>query len=293
MINYGDDRSCIKPSTQINGRSDNLEMYGQYVMVAGLLCGFIYLLDIISLQSMVHQSRIISALADNGCHALCSLFQYFLFQYIIYIHRRPNSNKDDDYLCSSSSSSSSSSIGRVNSNNKNTSSININGSDNGGISIMKIVASIPFKEAILSLLFGSIVDLDHFLAAGSTSLSAATSLKTRPLGHCLCVALPAILTVYWVVNRVLCKIKLEENVKYQLLIGYISHIARDSTKRGIWILFGISTYPIPRLLYLVLFVTIPFVFFFALHVEGKGDIISINRFLDKTRHSAINTLDNV
>lgn len=103
-----------------------------------------------------------------------------------------------------------------------------------------------YKEVALSLFIGSAVDIDHFIAAGSMSLTDATHLQSRPLGHmvlsallaafaalflsCLCLSrtirFPSAKSVEWY----WCK-------RYALLTfsAYIAHLLRDSVRRGLWI----------------------------------------------------------
>jgi hypothetical protein len=40
-------------------------------------------------------------------------------------------------------------------------------------------------EILLAFIFGSILDLDHFIVGGALTLKAATTLRSRPFGHCL------------------------------------------------------------------------------------------------------------
>lgn len=98
----------------------------------------------------------------------------------------------------------------------------------------------PFQELLLasSLAAGAVacaLDADHFIMARSLSLSAATSLASRPFGHAVAwiaaVSLPlSLVSVPWGVL---------------VVIAWGSHQLRDALRRGLWLWPGGSTPPIP------------------------------------------------
>ena len=81
-------------------------------------------------------------------------------------------------------------------------------------------------EIIVSLMCGSLLDLDHFLAAGALSLRAATSLARRPPGHAL-IAVPVLAAAGWAAA----------GPRIALLVGgsLLSHQLRDALRRGLWL----------------------------------------------------------
>lgn len=153
-------------------------------------------------------------------------------------------------------------------------------------------------ELLLSLFFGSAVDIDHFLAAGSASLHAATNLQSRPWGHafltCMIVsiaigivviAVQSIKSEYNVCNGPHAPIN--SNLSYRVYIGtrisflvfsaYLVHLLRDAVRRGLWLCtvpytdnsrttsatmgrtyLSISTPPIPLWLVLLIYSILPF-----------------------------------
>lgn len=106
----------------------------------------------------------------------------------------------------------------------------------------------PYKEVAFSLVCGSLVDLDHFMAAGSVSLADATNLQTRPLGHTVVagvlssIAVFVMCLVYHVIRQggyVLIRDTPSwyRSKRYALLVfsAYLAHLLRDSVRRGLWL----------------------------------------------------------
>lgn len=61
------------------------------------------------------------------------------------------------------------------------------------------------REIIFTACCGSVLDFDHFLAAGSLKLSSATRLANRPWGHCMAAVVLAVSegqTIHYVVVAV-------------------------------------------------------------------------------------------
>ena len=106
----------------------------------------------------------------------------------------------------------------------------------------------PYKEVAFSLACGSLVDLDHFIAAGSVSLADATNLQTRPLGHTVVagvltsLAVFMICLVYHTISqggsvRITDTPAWYRSKRYALLVfsAYFAHLLRDSVRRGLWL----------------------------------------------------------
>jgi hypothetical protein len=109
-----------------------------------------------------------------------------------------------------------------------------------------------YWELLLSLICGSAVDVDHFLAAGSLTLSGATSLSTRPFGHCLMVG--AVISVAAGMLTNVCAscatstsvVRARRSTGTGCRIGilvftaYLVHLLRDSTRRGLWVVSSVA-----------------------------------------------------
>lgn len=164
-------------------------------------------------------------------------------------------------------------------------------------------------ELLAAFLLSSALDLDHFLTAGSLwKLHGALHLKERPPGHCL-TTLFALTAFCWAsiqhgngngnsggrrerqrqnqsrFSRWYCCLfaccrwwpRKEESVRYSLLFlsATLSHQLRDALRRGLWFChLGMSTAPIPFLVYLIMMVLLPLVVRRVLRVgeeeEGGG-----------------------
>lgn len=82
-------------------------------------------------------------------------------------------------------------------------------------------------ELFASMLVGVIIDIDHFVEARSLSLFAATHLNHRPIGHSLLCCIVVVLMV-----RLMLK---DSRTSHLVLSGYVTHLLRDATRRGLWI----------------------------------------------------------
>ena len=104
-------------------------------------------------------------------------------------------------------------------------------------------------EHAISLLSGSLMDLDHFIAAGSWRLSDATSLPSRPFMH-------AVTTIVFI-TAVLAYFPSQRHNAVLVFVATMSHQIRDAVRRGLWFWpFG-STPPLHPLLYLALEILLP------------------------------------
>ncbi|CCI47006.1 unnamed protein product [Albugo candida] len=99
------------------------------------------------------------------------------------------------------------------------------------------------------------MDLDHFIAAGSFRIDAATNLKKRPFAHAF--AFIALMCVFvWIQSAGNTKVVRFQRVAL-LWIALSSHQLRDAVRHGVWLWpFG-STPPIPYALYLFIQVLLP------------------------------------
>jgi uncharacterized integral membrane protein len=101
--------------------------------------------------------------------------------------------------------------------------------------------TIPLRRHLRDLLMagwlGMMLDVDHFIAAGTWSLNGATSLPHRPFGHCVEILVLICIVIYFLFPI---------GIHYVMLIGsslFINQL-RDSTRRGFWFWTLGSTAPI-------------------------------------------------
>jgi len=113
-----------------------------------------------------------------------------------------------------------------------------------------------FWEGLLSALIGSLLDVDHFIAARSFSLFKATHLSHRPFGHAVITSVLLSLVAALSTGR----------ARMGLLAGSAcgSHLLRDGVRRGLWLWPLPSTPPLPYSLYLCILATWPWMVALAL-----------------------------
>lgn len=99
-------------------------------------------------------------------------------------------------------------------------------------------------EALVAAIVGSAVDLDHFVAAQSLSLRAATKLRHRPFAH-------SALAVLAIPTTLGCTGAITWPFAILVATSIASHQARDGLRRGIWFASTWSTPPLSRLAYAV------------------------------------------
>jgi hypothetical protein len=87
--------------------------------------------------------------------------------------------------------------------------------------------TIVLCELMLVTIVGCLVDVDHFIAAGSLSLAAAKSLHSRPYGHSVSFLL-LISALFHLAFR---------SSRHTLLVtsSYLIHLLRDAMRRGLWL----------------------------------------------------------
>jgi hypothetical protein len=78
-------------------------------------------------------------------------------------------------------------------------------------------------ELISALLIGSLLDADHFIAAGSPYLKAATNLQSRPFGHNLFFIFTVSIIIFFLLPR---------RMSLLFLTSTFSHLIRDALRRG-------------------------------------------------------------
>lgn len=105
------------------------------------------------------------------------------------------------------------------------------------------------KETIIATIVGSVLDIDHFIAAFSWRLHDARQLSRRPFGH----AVPFIMiTIYFV--HIIFRNKRITGIVAVSLIG---HHLRDASKRGLWFWPLGSTPPLPKYVIYFCFIVLP------------------------------------
>ena len=128
-------------------------------------------------------------------------------------------------------------------------------------------------ELTLAFFVGTALDVDHFIAAGSWSLTAATNLPRRPFGHNL---LFVVLLATVVGFAVICfrAQRTAQRTKAIVLTSCLSHLSRDALKKGFTYLPLVETHTarITLLLHVIILTAVlPFVplatGFFALKLE--------------------------
>lgn len=106
--------------------------------------------------------------------------------------------------------------------------------------------AIRWKEAALVACTACLIDVDHFIAAGSFRLYDATHLSARPFAHAFLFAVAVPLTI-WLLSR-------NKYAAYVSFMVVCSHQLRDALRRGLWLWpWRLSTPPLPLWLVLVLY----------------------------------------
>ena len=99
-------------------------------------------------------------------------------------------------------------------------------------SIKSQIFQISFNkiEVFFSIIFTIFVDLDHFIAAKSSSLYNATHLISRPWGHCLLFVLIVCMIISYVIPK-------DSQIHIIYLLATVTHLIRDSSRRGLWLYY--------------------------------------------------------
>lgn len=101
-----------------------------------------------------------------------------------------------------------------------------------------------------------LLDLDHFIAAGSVLLDGAMSLSKRPFGHSVTFIVAAV-AILAAITR--CFLPRAGHLWLLVLVAWLTHQLRDATRRGLWFWPLGSTPPVPYALYLFLIAVSPVV----------------------------------
>lgn len=121
-------------------------------------------------------------------------------------------------------------------------------------------------ETVCASIAASVIDLDHFAAAGSIHINDATSLIHRPPLHGSTIWLllwATLLLLHWHCPSGNCitmwSCWCPHHLSWMVFAAFSSHHIRDALRRGIWMPpFG-STPPVPFCLYAVLLMGMPLV----------------------------------
>ncbi|XP_061473359.1 transmembrane protein 267 [Rhineura floridana] len=131
-----------------------------------------------------------------------------------------------------------------------------------------------FPEVILAGLLSSVIDVDHFVLAGSLSLQAALTLSRRPFLHCSTVIPLVCLTLKIIMHL----FKLKDSwcfLPWMLFISWTSHHIRDGIRHGLWICpFG-KTAPLPYWLYVAITASLPHLCSFIMYLTGTSELMAI------------------
>ena len=107
--------------------------------------------------------------------------------------------------------------------------------------IWKRFASVKSHSLIVGFLFsasviwGSLMDLDHFVAARSFKLSDATSLARRPFLHNTPLVFLISVIVFFCVKHLARDFKTAFLWSMCLLNAWLTHQLRDALRRGLWL----------------------------------------------------------
>ena len=107
----------------------------------------------------------------------------------------------------------------------------------------------------ISMFCGTIVDIDHILSTKTWTLHDAVRLQHRPIGHSI-----ALVIVICIIH-VCCP--WDANISTVYSLSSLSHLIRDSSRRGLWFCFGFKTRPLPYVLHLVLLCVLPYLVFYV------------------------------
>lgn len=131
-----------------------------------------------------------------------------------------------------------------------------------------------FSEIMLAGFLSSMIDMDHFVLAGSFSLQAALTLPQRPFLHCSTV-IPVVCLTAKIIMHLL---KLKDSwcfLPWMLFLSWASHHVRDGIRHGLWFCpFG-KTAPLPYWLYVAITASLPHLCSFVMYLTGTRELMSI------------------
>jgi len=141
-------------------------------------------------------------------------------------------------------------------------------------------------ELLLSIVLGSVIDLDHFITARSVKIMDAVSLPSRPFLHC--TTLMILLFQLLLLTSVYFQSTLVYRLSWILLISSISHHTRDAQRRGYWLYpFG-STRSIPYWLYIFIIAALPQFVRLFVNETGRKQFASLH--LNQDENDRVNTV---
>jgi hypothetical protein len=120
----------------------------------------------------------------------------------------------------------------------------------------------PLVECAMACMFGSLVDIDHFVSARSLSLFHATHLSSRPFGHAVLFVVAIFAVLRYLIQW--------NDISMIYLIASISHLVRDSSRRGLWMWPFPHTPPIPYSLHLLLLLALPYIGWYIFGYPTSG-----------------------
>jgi len=130
-------------------------------------------------------------------------------------------------------------------------------------------------EAVVCGVIACLIDVDHFIAAGSLKLQDALNLSSRPPFHnTFFMSLPFVAVL---LSTLVCKNDWLYNFAWVYQTAILSHHIRDGYRRGIWLgpLQNIPTYPYWLYIVWISALTILFKFTFVRHVKSVQTILSV------------------
>ena len=115
------------------------------------------------------------------------------------------------------------------------------------------------RYLFLSLIFGALVDLDHILSSQSWTIQGALHLPYRPIGH-------SIAFIFLITTLLRIISSCDTNVPIVYSLASLSHLIRDSSRRGLWFFLSVKTGPVSYLLHLVLLCLLPYVVLYSSYI---------------------------
>ncbi|XP_018579196.1 transmembrane protein 267 [Anoplophora glabripennis] len=107
----------------------------------------------------------------------------------------------------------------------------------------------------------SFIDVDHFIAAKSLSLTKATHLSRRPLLHCS--TFPLLTCILFLLLSYIFQWPVIKRYTLIVFTAFASHHTRDATRRGYWLYWYGSTPPIPYGVYVLITCIIPYFVYYT------------------------------
>ncbi|KAH3875484.1 transmembrane protein 267-like isoform X1 [Dreissena polymorpha] len=113
-------------------------------------------------------------------------------------------------------------------------------------------------QCLVAMMLSMMVDVDHFLAAGSLSLKAALSLPSRPPFHASTVIL--VTDIILLTLATILKSHRLVTMVMMFTMSWFSHHLRDAERRGLWFYPLGNTPPLPKTVYIGIIVCMTIVF---------------------------------